>query len=104
MLPGCDRELTVISPDKALEVSTLQDALDDYLMVHHEARLDYIHGETAVRTLVQRDKAIGFLLPPVPKDDFFYAVIKAGALERKTFSMGSANEKRYYIECRKIQI
>ena len=46
---------------------------------------------------------LGFLLPPMAKSAFFPTVVFDGALPRKTFSMGEANEKRYYLECRKIK-
>jgi len=95
---------TVTHPKAQLPVGTLQNFLDDYLLAHPGARIDYIHGEDVVRKLVfQRKDAIGFLLPPMGKEELFPTVIHDGVLPRKTFSMGEANEKRFYLEARKIR-
>ena len=88
--------------DGALPVDTLQRYLDDFLRRHPEAAIDYIHGEDVVRRLCQAPDAIGFLLPPLDKSDFFPAIQRLGVLPRKTFSMGHAHEKRFYMECKTI--
>jgi hypothetical protein len=67
-----------------------------------DLNLDYVHGDDAVREIVKKENAVGILLPPMPKEMLFPAVAKDGPLPRKTFSMGEANEKRYYMEARKI--
>ncbi len=82
----------------ALPVGTVQKLLDRWTGL----RLDYVHGEDAVRAIVQKENAVGILLPPMSKDTLFPAVARSGPLPRKTFSMGEANEKRYYMEARKI--
>ncbi len=82
----------------ALPVGTVQQLLDKA----PDLNLDYVHGEDAVRAIVQKENAVGILLPPMPKSLLFPAVAKDGPLPRKTFSMGEANEKRYYMEARKI--
>lgn len=65
--------------------------------------IDYIHGEEVVRDLVSRDdNTVGFILPRPEKNSLFETVISDGALPRKTFSMGEANEKRFYLEAKKI--
>jgi hypothetical protein len=56
-----------------------------------------------VRQLAQKPNAVGFLLPAMEKHQLFRGVISGGALPRKTFSMGHAREKRYYLEGRKIK-
>lgn len=94
--------LRLTAPTYPLPVGTLQALLDEYLQSHESARIDYIHGEDAVRALVQNERAVGFLLPAMDKARLFPAVSAGGALPRKTFSMGEANEKRYYIEARRI--
>lgn len=66
--------------------------------------LDYVHGEDAVRHLVSGGGAVGFLLPPMDKATLFAAVRAGGALPRKTFSMGEADDKRFYLEARRISI
>jgi hypothetical protein len=95
----------VISLDKAkgeLAVAVLQEFLDAYL-AENGGDIDYIHGDDEVRALAQKENAIGFLLPPMEKHQLFRGVISGGALPRKTFSMGHAREKRYYLEGRKIK-
>ena len=100
---GCEMFAAIANPDGPLPVSTLQTYLDDFLARHEEAEIDYIHGDDVLRSLVSTEDSIGFLLPPIDKSTFFDAVQTLGILPRKTFSMGHAHEKRFYMECRKIQ-
>lgn len=93
--------LTVEHSKKTLAVATLQDFIDEYLKKHPEAEVDYIHGKKSVRSLIRKD-SIGFLFSGMAKNEFFKTVIYDGSLPRKTFSMGHAEDKRYYMECRKI--
>ncbi len=91
--------------DKArspLAVGVLQPMLDAYLAENGGA-IDYIHGEDVLERLAKQDNAVGFLLPPMGKDQLFAGVIADGMLPRKTFSMGHAQEKRYYLEARRIE-
>lgn len=81
----------------------------DQLLLHSikagrpgSSTLDYVHGQDAVRQLVAQGDAIGFLLPAMDKAMLFPAVRKGGALPRKTFSMGEADDKRFYLEARRI--
>jgi len=94
--------LKVSEPQHQLAAGTLQNFLDDYLASHEDAKIDYIHGEETARKLVEKGDAISFLLPAIDKHDLFRTVIFDGALPRKTFSMGEAQDKRYYMEGRKI--
>ena len=85
-----------------LTVGSLQNFLDSYLKSNN-GKLDYIHGKDTIKSLTSKKKdAIGFILPDMKKSDLFPTVIKDGSLPRKTFSMGRAEDKRFYIECRKI--
>ena len=86
-----------------LAAGALQDFLDDYLAAHSGASVDYIHGEDTVRELASADGAVGFLFDGIRKDELFPYVEQNGALPRKTFSMGEAHDKRFYMECRKIK-
>ena len=86
---------------QGLAVGLLQAFFDDYT-ARYGGRIDYIHGEDVVRALSSRARTVGFLLPPMGKSELFTTVIRDGALPRKTFSMGEPQEKRYYLECRKI--
>ncbi len=97
-----DRQVVVGQPEGAIPCETIQKFLDCYLSSHPEAAIDYIHGEDSLRSLAGRDGCVGFLLPEIDKHSFFADVKKLGVLPRKTFSMGEAREKRYYMECKKI--
>lgn len=97
-----DTSLRIGGSPYKLAVGTLQAFLDGWLKGHPGVRLDYVHGEDAVRALVAAEGATGFLLPTPAKDALFETVLKEGALPRKTFSMGEANEKRYYMEARRL--
>ena len=102
VLEGYETSVAIGCPDGPLPVSTLQTYLDDFLARHPEAEIDYIHGDDVLRGLAEPKGAMGFLLPPLDKSAFFQAVQTLGILPRKTFSMGHAHEKRFYMECRKI--
>ena len=102
VLPGKKGVITVPHPTAQLEVGTLQTFLDRYLE-EHGGKIDYIHGEDVVEQLASQPDSIGFLLPPMGKDQLFPTVIFDGALPRKTFSMGEAHDKRFYLEARKIK-
>ncbi len=91
------------APLRQLTVGTLQDFIDGYLKTHEGASCDYIHGETSLRALCAKEGAVGFLFDGMGKDQLFRTVIYDGALPRKTFSMGHAEDKRYYLEARKIK-
>ena len=84
-----------------LSVGTLQNFLDGYIKENGGKR-DYIHGADTVRSLAQKHSGLSFILPDMDKSQLFPTVIKDGALPRKTFSMGHAEDKRFYIEARKI--
>ena len=91
--------------DKAksqLAVGALQSFLDKYLK-EHAGEIDYIHDDDVLIDLAKKPNSIGFLLPAMEKSQLFRGVIADGILPRKTFSMGHAREKRYYLEARKIK-
>jgi hypothetical protein len=91
------------NPSSQLTVGTLQTFIDAYIKSHPGASVDYIHGTKAVEALSRAEDAVGFLFSGMEKDDLFRTVIYDGALPRKTFSMGHAEDKRFYIECRRIK-
>lgn len=97
-----ERELVIHNPLSKLAVGSLQTFLDEYLR-ESGGEIDYIHGEDVLKTLVKDKNSVGFILDPMDKSDLFPAVIHDGALPRKTFSMGHAEDKRYYLEARRIQ-
>ena len=92
------------NPKLTLEVASLQVFLDAFLQKNPDAVVDYIHGEDAVEELSGKPAAVGFLLPALSKFHLFKSISQDGALPRKTFSMGEADEKRFYLECRKITL
>lgn len=102
MFHGEQVTLCVVDSPWALPVATLQNFLDDFLEKNPKSHIDYIHGADVVRELSQDARNMGFLLPDPAKEDLFRGVILDGVLPRKTFSMGEAQEKRYYMEARKI--
>ncbi len=85
-----------------LAVGALQTYLDAY-MKENSFEIDYIHGDDDLRELAKKERSVGFLLPAMEKSQLFRGVIADGILPRKTFSMGHAREKRYYLEGRKIK-
>jgi hypothetical protein len=95
--------LAVECPGYNLEVATLQNFLDYYLKQNPNVGIDYVHGEDVTEKLGRKPGNMGFFLPPMDKNELFRTVILDGALPRKTFSMGEASEKRFYLEARKIQ-
>ena len=94
--------ITVPEPKVQLAVGTLQNFLDAYLK-EHDGEVDYIHGDAVTDELGAKPGNIGFKLPAMGKDQLFKTVIADGVLPRKTFSMGHAEDKRYYVEGRKIR-
>ncbi|MBO5653329.1 MAG: DUF1015 domain-containing protein [Clostridia bacterium] len=99
----CKETFTFAHGAHSLTVGTLQIFLDEYVKTHEGVEVDYIHDEASLLALSAREGAVGFLFDGMSKAELFSAVEKDGALPRKTFSMGSAREKRYYLECRAIQ-
>ena len=93
---------TVPDPKAQLAVGTLQAFIDAYLKTH-DGEVDYIHGDEVTRDLGGKPGNMGFLLPAMGKEQLFKTVMADGVLPRKTFSMGHAQDKRYYIEARKIK-
>ena len=96
------REISV-KPTAKLAVGTLQTFLDEYAKNHPEVEIDYIHGTESLKKLASRENAVGFIFDGMQKSELFDAVNADGSLPRKTFSMGHADDKRFYIEARKIK-
>lgn len=83
-------------------IKDIQDYIDKYISSHEGVRQDYIHGDETLSQLVKKNEALGIFMPTLSKSGFFDYVVRRGVLPRKSFSMGVANDKRYYLECRKI--
>ena len=99
---GVDTFYTVPDPKVQLAVGTLQAVIDDYVK-NVGGEVDYIHGDDVTRELGSKSGNMGFLLPAMGKEQLFKTVMADGVLPRKTFSMGHAQDKRYYIEARAIR-
>ncbi|MBQ8968061.1 DUF1015 domain-containing protein [Ruminococcus sp.] len=98
---GEEKRVYIHRESSKLTVGSLQNFLDKYTG-KNGGKTDYIHGAEVVRELSKKAGSIGFLLPDMGKEELFPTVIEDGALPRKTFSMGHAADKRFYIEARKI--
>ena len=98
-----EEEIVVKAPVSQLTVGTVQAFLDRYIKEHEGVSVDYIHGIESTRALAKGENTVGILFDGMGKNELFKTVICDGALPRKTFSMGHAADKRFYIECRKIR-
>lgn len=87
---------------ESLAVSALQPKLDIFMQNDPEIKIDYIHGTDEVFRLGGKESGTSILLPPIAKDSFFATISQRGPLPRKSFSMGEASEKRFYLEARKL--
>ena len=98
-----DKMYGVSVPKVAAEaVKAVQDFIDGYLATHENASVDYIHGDGYLAEVAAAKDGVAVFMPVMEKRDLFPYVVKHGSLPRKTFSMGEAEEKRYYLEARKI--
>ena len=98
-----EETLVVKAPRAQLAVGTVQAFLDEYVKSHGGVTVDYIHGVEVTKSLAKKENTVGILFDGMTKEMLYKTVICDGALPRKTFSMGHAEDKRYYIECRKIR-
>ncbi len=97
-----DKVLYIENPKSNIPVGSIQMFLDEYL-ANHKGKIDYIHGEDVTKELGSKDNNIGIIFDAMSKNDLFKTVILDGALPRKTFSMGHSQDKRFYLESRKIK-
>lgn len=97
-------EVALQNPPAPLTVGSVEAFLEEWLPQHPQAHVDYIHGASTALALAARPgtPTTAILLPDFAKADLFRGVVLGGVLPRKTFSMGHAEEKRYYNECRVI--
>jgi hypothetical protein len=95
-------KFTMVPPMDKLPIVSMTEPMDDFVAAHPEVKIGYVHGEEPVEDAVKAGKATGLLLPKLDKSRFLETVHAIGTLPRKAFSMGEANEKRFYIEARKI--
>ncbi|MCL2392070.1 MAG: DUF1015 domain-containing protein [Oscillospiraceae bacterium] len=111
--PGTDYVLRWVTNGKSGEIGVAAGCIGDMLSVMQEfldeysketgCRIDYIHGEDSVMNLSQCETNLGLILPAMEKSEFFATVASRGVFPKKSFSVGHANDKRYYLECRLIK-
>ncbi len=94
--------IEIAAAEANLPVGTLQNFLDDFMKSGGASGIDYVHGSNSVLQISRKPGNTGFYLPAMDKGQLFPTVILDGALPRKTFSMGEAWEKRFYMEARKL--
>ncbi len=82
-------------------IAAVQKVLDEY--EEKGCAVDYIHDESALEDLAKRENSLAIFLPTMDKSDLFQTVEKDGVFPKKSFSIGHARDKRYYLECRKIK-
>ena len=102
---GKQKNVLLETKIKELAVARLQPEIDAFLKElpdQSKAEIDYIHGTDEVLKLGSKENSLGILLPPIAKDSFFETINGRGPLPRKSFSMGEADEKRFYLECRQL--
>lgn len=99
---GGSGTITIPNPKVQLAVGSLQSFIDTYLR-DHVGEVDYIHGDDVTDELGSKPGNLGFKVPGMEKEQLFKTVMADGVLPRKTFSMGHAQDKRYYVEARKIR-
>lgn len=97
---GENERVISVKPTGKLAVATLQSWLDKYLADKTQVKIDYIHGEDVVYSLSKQPNTLGFIFDGMQKSELFDAIKQDGSLPRKTFSMGNACDKRFYIEAR----
>jgi len=100
--PAGSLVITFPKPKAKLAAGTLQDFLDPFLKSSPGLGIDYIHGTESLLALAAKPGNLGLYLPPIDKSGFFATLVRDGVMPRKTFSMGEAPEKRFYVEARKI--
>ena len=90
-------------PSSTLAIGSFQPFIDDFVEHGGATHIDYVHGDDVLERLAMTDGHIGIHLATVAKGDLLRMVVREGPLPRKTFSMGEAHEKRFYVEARRIK-
>ncbi|MDE6189199.1 MAG: DUF1015 domain-containing protein [Clostridia bacterium] len=91
-----------VSDNASDAIADIQTLIDEYALAHKSTVIDYIHGDTHLQEVVRSSNGVGVFMPCIEKNGLFDYVVRRGVLPRKSFSMGHAEDKRYYLECRSI--
>lgn len=98
-----DRQYTLRLPHDSIEaIHKIQVYIDVFLKNNKDAYVDYVHGEKNLESVVKKYNGTGIVMPAPEKNNLFEFIIRRGIMPRKSFSMGEAEEKRYYFEAKKI--
>lgn len=92
-----------VCENSADAIADIQNAIDRYIALNPKCSVDYVHGDAYALDVAKKNGAIAILMPTVAKDGLFDYAARRGVLPRKSFSMGNAEDKRYYFETRKIK-
>lgn len=98
-----DKEYTLFAPNDSIDaIKEIQDFIDERVKADACIEVDYIHGENYLESVVKERGGVGIVMPAPEKTNLFDFIIRRGIMPRKSFSMGEAEEKRYYFEAKKI--
>ena len=100
---GGERTELHVASNSADAIADIQSALDEYAKAHEGAVTDYVHGDESALRAAKENGAVAVMMPCICKDTLFDYTVRRGVLPRKSFSMGDAEDKRYYCEARKIR-
>lgn len=103
MVYGGKEYILNISQSPSDAIADIQNAIDTYMSSHQEVSIDYVHGDEYTLNVAKQNNAIALFMPTISKDSLFGYVARRGVLPRKSFSMGHAEDKRYYMEAKKIK-
>ena len=95
--------IEIADPHCTLAVGTLQPFVDRLIERGGATRVDYVHGDEVLERLAMDEGRVGIHIAAVDKSDLLRMVVREGPLPLKTFSMGEANDKRFYVEARRIR-
>lgn len=108
---GKGQAVTLLAGRREMEIETgmplgalvalVDELLGDWRR-EHGGEPDYIHGDEEARALGGRPSSVGVLLPRLEKAELFPYITEHGPYPKKSFSIGHARDKRYYLECRAI--
>lgn len=94
--------IEIYSPTSSMIVEELQPVLENFIREFPSCKLEYVHGDEELEELTRQYDTLGFIMPAMEKETFFDTLASFGVLPKKSFSLGEAKDKRYYLECRLI--
>ena len=94
--------IEIYSPTSSMIVEELQPVLENFIREFPSCKLEYVHGDEELEELTRQYDTLGFIMPAMEKETFFDTLASFGLLPKKSFSLGEAKDKRYYLECRLI--